>query len=159
MRKERGFTLIELLVVIAIIGYLSVIGIVSLNGARENARDARRKSDLAQLRLALTLYHDANGAYPATVAGGGAADLSYVAAGGSIWDADAATNPIVTEYLAGRFVDPVNSSTVYYSYDTDNGVNSKYRLCAVLESPTYAGKFVVSDETGDTSIQSSCSAL
>ena len=56
--NKKGFTLIELLVVIAIIGILSAIGLVSLNGAREKARDAKRKSDLAQVSTALALYYD-----------------------------------------------------------------------------------------------------
>ena len=60
-----GFTLIELLVVIAIIGILSTIVMVSLNTARSKARDVRRISDIGQLQLALQMYYDANGAYPA----------------------------------------------------------------------------------------------
>jgi len=64
MRKNRGFTLIELLVVIAIIGLLSSIVLVSLNSARQKARDARRLSDMRQIQLALELYYDSNGAYP-----------------------------------------------------------------------------------------------
>lgn len=56
--NKKGFTLIELLVVIAIIGILSAIGLVSLNGAREKARDAKRQSDLAQIRSAMALYYD-----------------------------------------------------------------------------------------------------
>lgn len=56
--QKKGFTLIELLVVIAIIGILSAIGLVSLNGAREKARDAKRKSDLASVRTALELWKD-----------------------------------------------------------------------------------------------------
>lgn len=63
--KARGFTLIELLVVIAIIGILSSVVLASLNSARAKARDARRLSDLHQIRNALELYaSDNNGAYP-----------------------------------------------------------------------------------------------
>ncbi|MFH0853826.1 MAG: type II secretion system protein [bacterium] len=61
---KKGFTLIELLVVIAIIGILSGIGLVSLNGAREKARDAKRISDLRQYASALNIFYDNNGHYP-----------------------------------------------------------------------------------------------
>lgn len=62
--KVKGFTLIELLVVISIIGILSSFAIVSLNSARTKARDALRKGDMAQLRIALDLYYDDNEQYP-----------------------------------------------------------------------------------------------
>jgi prepilin-type N-terminal cleavage/methylation domain-containing protein len=58
-RKKRGFTLIELLVVIAIIGILATIVLVSLNTARQKARDARRASDIHQIALAVEMYYDA----------------------------------------------------------------------------------------------------
>ena len=58
--KKTGFTLVELLVVIAIIGILSTLAVVSLNGARSKARDARRLSDLKAVQSALELYRDDN---------------------------------------------------------------------------------------------------
>jgi len=61
---KNGFTLIELLVVIAIIGILSSFSVVSLNDARVKARDAKRKADLVQIRLAISLYYDDNDEYP-----------------------------------------------------------------------------------------------
>jgi len=50
-------------VVIAIIGVLSSVVLVSLKGVREKSRDARRISDLTQIRTALILYYDAYGNY------------------------------------------------------------------------------------------------
>ncbi len=68
--KQKGFTLIELLVVIAIIGLLSTLAVVSLNNARQKARDARRVSDVKQIQTALELfYNDALGYPDETTAG------------------------------------------------------------------------------------------
>ncbi len=61
---KRGFTLIELLVVIAIIGMLSSIVLASMNSARVKARDAKRLSDMHNIRQALELYYSDNNAYP-----------------------------------------------------------------------------------------------
>ncbi|MGB9743601.1 MAG: type II secretion system protein [Minisyncoccales bacterium] len=65
IKKQRGFTLIELLVVIAIIGILAAIVLVSLSSARAKARDAVRQSDIRQISLAMEMYYDDNGQYPA----------------------------------------------------------------------------------------------
>ncbi|MEK7074200.1 MAG: type II secretion system protein, partial [Patescibacteria group bacterium] len=64
---KNGFTLIELLVVIAIIGVLASAVLASLNSAREKARNARRKTDMRQLELAIQLYYDTNGTFPPSV--------------------------------------------------------------------------------------------
>lgn len=63
-RNEKGFTLIELLVVISIIGLLGSVVMASLNSARVKARDARRVSDIHEVRKALELYYSSQGTYP-----------------------------------------------------------------------------------------------
>ena len=64
---NKGFTLVELLVVIAIIGILSSVVIASLNTARQKARDARRISDIQQIKLAFEMYQDSCNRYPSTL--------------------------------------------------------------------------------------------
>jgi prepilin-type N-terminal cleavage/methylation domain-containing protein len=46
---KKGFTLVELLVVISIVGVLMTVVLVSISGARDKARDARRKAEISQI--------------------------------------------------------------------------------------------------------------
>lgn len=66
-KNTMGFTLLELLVVIAIIGIISSATVVNLNQAKAKARDARRLSDITQLRKALEIYYYTVGEYPNAV--------------------------------------------------------------------------------------------
>lgn len=114
--RDRGFTLIELLVVIAIIGILSSVVLASLNSARKKGRDARRIADVKQIQLALELYYDANGAYPATLS----------------------TSTLVTPgYISSLPADPSNSQ-VYayqpYGATASAATCSSYHLGSDLES-------------------------
>jgi len=145
---KKGFTLIELLVVIAIIGILSAIGLVSLNGAREKARDAQAKSDLGQMRTALTLFADDNSsAYPDTVGGG--QDFS------SNTDGDASTGvwldggDIVGPYLGSELISPSVSTYIYKAnaVNTGNNDSTDYVLYYPLESGT-GGNFYAIFEDG-----------
>lgn len=62
---KKGFTLIELLIVIAIIAILAAILFVSI-GTQPllRSRDAKRVSDLQNLRTALALYYTDQNRYP-----------------------------------------------------------------------------------------------
>jgi prepilin-type N-terminal cleavage/methylation domain-containing protein len=61
---KKGFTIIELLAVIAIIGILSAIVLSSLSTIRAKSRDSKRQADMAQMKLAMELFYDANSRYP-----------------------------------------------------------------------------------------------
>ncbi|MFA5135069.1 MAG: type II secretion system protein [Patescibacteria group bacterium] len=118
--QKKGFTLIELLVVIAIIGILATIGLVALNGAREKARDATRKSDLGQIRTGLVLYSDDNG--------------------GAFPNVTGETYAVLDSYLVPTYISKVPSdpqATGQYTYvECNSGLTTPYYyLYTELESP------------------------
>jgi len=123
--QNKGFTLIELLVVIAIIGILAGIVLISLGGARENARDARRQSDMRQMNTAMELCYD-----DASAACGG--DAAYV---------NSATIPTaVGTYLATVPSDPGSNT---YTWIDNSGDDQDYCLYTVLEKTPSAGTVAI----------------
>jgi type II secretion system protein G len=119
-KKRKGFTLIELLVVIAIIGILATIVLVSLNTARQKARDVRRIGDLRQVALALEMYYDDNASYPTYTP---CSNASWLSMGGDI-------SPT---YMTAVPDDPVNSGSNVYMYSSD-ATGTEYALRAYLEN-------------------------
>lgn len=66
--SQKGFTLVELLVVISIIGVLATLVLLQLGTARAKARDAKRISDINQLRSGVEQYFEEHsGRYPTAI--------------------------------------------------------------------------------------------
>lgn len=122
-----GFTLIELLTVISIIGILTTVITVNLGGARKQARDVRRQTDMGTIQSALELEANANGG---RVSGtNGQLVTSAGATAGQPW----ITDPALAAFLSSVPSDPlVNDSTYIYRYLT-NTSGTMYFLDAVLE--------------------------
>lgn len=119
---RQGFSLMELLVVIAIVATLITVAAVSYTTINKRSRDAKRKSDVEQLRSALEMYRTENGSYP-NVGSGNFMDASNVSAA------------LVSTYIASIPSDPKSSQT--YRYQATGYVNGSYYgycLSALLET-------------------------
>lgn len=62
--KNKGFTLVELVIVIAIIAILAVIAIAYFSSQLSKGKDARRKSDLDRIKIAVEEYEKDHNCYP-----------------------------------------------------------------------------------------------
>lgn len=122
---KKAFTLIELLIVVSIIGILISISIFGLMGARESARDAKRKSDLEMVRSGLELYKSDCGTYPTSIT------FPVYPAQASLKGKNATGSCLTTNtYIAQIPNDPVSGRS--YSYVAPSPYVS-YTLCASLE--------------------------
>lgn len=166
--RQKGFTLIELLVVISIIGILSTIAMTSLNSARKKARDARRKSDLNQMVLAMDQYYSDHGTYyiPGTgYNGGGTGWFNYI--GGTNYTNSIANGLVSAGYFSTAPLDPMITS---YSQTGNGGAHQyMYYVCSGgqgfyfythLESPNAADTAAMNAScSAGTTIQTSSSYL
>jgi len=114
MKKSlKGFTLIEILVVATIIGLLASGAIVSYQQLSKQSRDAKRKTDLEQVRAALEMYRSNEDTYPV----GTWSNLSVL------------TTPVT--YIQSLPTDPKNPTYIYYYSSADD---SDYTVATHLET-------------------------
>lgn len=121
--KTFSFTLIEILVVATIISLLASGGMVIYSQFSKQARDAKRKLDLENVRAALEMYKSTNSVYP----DGSWNDLNSF---------------LIPQYLGSLPDDP--KSTFSYYYESTDG--SDYTIAAQLE---IGGTTCVTGECGE----------
>jgi general secretion pathway protein G len=119
-KNSGGFTLIELLIVMAIIGILVSVASVNFIGVRERARDSQRKSDIAQIQIALELFRTDTGAYPTAA--------QYPVGCNGVFQSTTGTL-----YLKKTPCDPLNPSQQRYIY-APTTTNTGYCLRACFEN-------------------------
>ena len=114
---KKAFTLVEILVVVTIMSLLASIAAVSYSQFVRQSRDARRKTDIEQIRAAIELYRNFNSEYPASLDFGGT---------GTVAD----PNPGTAVYMSKIPNDPKSPS---YTYFYSRPTTTDYNLCAYVE--------------------------
>jgi len=115
---KNAFSLVEILVVATIISLLASIAAVSYSQFVKQGRDARRKTDIEQIRAAIELYRNFKGAYPTP---------------GMVFGTDQIIDD-GTIYMSKIPNDPMNTSSLVYTYYyTSTGTYQDYTLCAFIE--------------------------
>ncbi len=135
-RALRGFSLPELLIVVAIISLVASVGFVQYQEARKQARDERRKTDVAQIAIVARLYYEQYGEFPCESGGGctshsGSAN-GEIGNGGTI-------DTLLAPYLDEVPADPLGpgDATNLYFYDGDAACGGVVAIHAIaMEVPT-----------------------
>lgn len=129
-QSNRGFSLVELLVAATIVGLLAAAGIVSYTTANRNARNAKRKSDIEQVRAGLELYRTEEGCYPGS-------NQSPCTTGDGANFTNVINELRTTGYLTNTAQIAEPRETPYpqysYTYNPTSGDCTVYQICAQLE--------------------------
>jgi len=126
-----GFTLIELLVVIGIIGMLSALLMPNFIGARERARDSKRKQDLFEVKNALRLYYNDFQKYP-TASSGNILGCGSLGEGACSWGGQFSAGSGPTVYMRLLPLDSLNDTAHKYVYVKVS--DDDFTIRAVLEN-------------------------
>jgi general secretion pathway protein G len=124
--QSAGFTLVELLVAATILSILTAVVAISFRQANMSARDAKRKSDMQELRGSIENYRLETGLYPASVNQSGGYEVS---SGGTFMQ------NLPSQFKQRNYTDPlINSAVYYYRYRYWNLPGCTYELSAKMES-------------------------
>jgi len=174
--NRRGFTIVELVIVIAIMGILLVLAVVNLRGTQVNARDEKRRDDVAAIAAHMDVYYQSGsdsssnvGEYPTTAIVGQETTLlrdidpksllspsstvdpnTLVAPSTGVSSLVAATNAIQT--TSGVTPQPSSSNDVYVYQPlktTDGGAT--WTLCTAPTDECRKFNIYYWDETDSTS--------
>ena len=128
--NRKGFTLLELLTVISIVGMLSVVGFSNIFRQTKKSYDAKRKTDIHELQVALELYFTDNQKYP----------VSLPAKGLPLTSPDGQTI-----YLSRMPADPLTRDPYLYTYwATPAATPATYIICA-YRLQTQTGSFCLTN--------------
>lgn len=123
----------EILISIAIIAILTAIGIVSYGSINRNARNAKRRTDVEQLRSAYELYRADNGHYPKRAAS--MADASVLL-----------SNPVTPPFDTYMSSIPIDPKGQEYKIQALNEVDGEY----------YGYCIAAQMEPSDVAVDSTC---
>jgi prepilin-type N-terminal cleavage/methylation domain-containing protein len=115
-KNNKGFTLVELMIVVSILAFIAIIAIAYFRGQLFKGNDARRKSDLNRISIAIEEYEKDHNCYP----------LPYIVS--------CSPGTGLQPYLEKTPCDPRTNSTYEYEYE-ESACPSWYRIYTVLDNP------------------------
>lgn len=144
MKKLRnGFTLVEILVVLSIIAVMMAAAIVSYSSVTKKSRDAKRKSDMEQVRQALEMYRADNLTYPTCGVGAQAVSCLTGASGFSTYLSTAPTDPKASVTGFTYYYERPSTTTYCLSMFSESETSEKsFSGCAKPTGPTGTSIFL-----------------
>lgn len=129
---NRGYSLVEIMVAVAIVAILATVSFRAVDEYRKSARDKERIAELKQLQIALRMYKDSYGRYPAAGCSIAAGTWVSPGPGTATWYAscDAYISSLTPTFMNVLPTDPNETKTNSgYMYRTD-ATGSEYKIIA-----------------------------